>query len=185
MEKLVIFVALALSAVISNAQEVIELQEAKVEFSPVSQNITNPGNSFSVNIKENYIGEFEKDPMAFMTNNFDMKKVIAELGVYNYTNYEVSFISTKGELIVNFDGNGEKTGSFMRFRDMALPSQLQHQLYRDHKGWALMKTLRIARESNGKVDKDYYKITMEKGNKKRKFKINASDVGLSTLVAGK
>lgn len=185
MEKLVIFVALALSAVICNAQEVIELKEAKVEFSPVSQISTNSGNSFSVNIKENYSGEFENDPLTFAKNHFDIKEVISELGVNAYNNYEVSFISKKGELKVNFDRKGKQTGSSMRFENIIVPSQLRHQLYRDFQGWTMVRSLHIASESNGRFQKDYYKVTMKKGNQTKKLKINTSDIGNSTLVAFK
>lgn len=179
----VIFVALALSAVMSNAQEVIELKEAKVDFSPASQTITRLGNSFLVDIKEIYSGEFQKDPLAFMNNHFDIKDVIAELEPNTYHSYQVTFKSRKGELKVDFDGEGEKTGSSLRFKNKSVPPQLQHQLYRDHKGWETIKTIHIARESNGKLERDYYKITMKKDHKKKNLKIKASDLGLSTLVA--
>lgn len=179
----VIFVALALSAVMSNAQEIVELTEAKVDFSPASQTVTRIGNSFLVDIKESYSGEFQKDPLAFMNNYFDIKDIIAELGPDAYRSYQVTFRSRKGELNVDFDGEGEKTGSSLRFKNNAIPPQLQHQLYRDYKGWATIKAIHIARETNGKSEREYYKITMKKGNKKKNLKIHASDLGLSTLVA--
>lgn len=183
MEKLVIFIAFALSAVICNAQEVIELEEAKIELSPVSD-LPSSGNSFLVNIEESYIGEFEKDPLAFVINNFDFKEVIAEIGNDDYSLYQVRFITQKGELKVHFDQDGKKLGHSLRFKNMFVPVELMHQLYRDHKGWATVKTLHFAKE-DGKYQKDFYKITLKKGDQTKKLKINASDIGRSTLVAFK
>lgn len=183
MEKLVIFIAFALSAVICNAQEVIELEEAKIELSPVSD-LTNSGNSFLVNVEESYIGEFEKDPLAFVKDNFDFKDVIAEIGNDDYSLYQVRFITQKGELKVHFDQDGKKLGHFLRFKNMLVPVELMHQLYRDNKGWTAVKTLHYATEY-GNHQKDFYKITMKKGNQTRKLKINTSDIDKSGLVAYK
>lgn len=183
MKTLVIFVAFALSVVISNAQEVIELEEAKVEFTPVSQNIKNSEYSLLVNIKENYSGEFEKDPIAFMNDRFDINEIIEQLGGNDYHTYLVSFKSRKGALNAEFDGSGNKKRSNLRFKNVLVPAQLQHQLYRDHKGWAVIKTVHIAGENNGKVKRDFYKIKMKKGNQKKRLKINVSDLAKSTLVA--
>lgn len=183
MKKMAIFVALALSALISNAQEVIKLEEANVSFNPISQNITNQGNFFSVNIKESYSGEFTKDPVAFMKAHFDIKEVISNLGVKDYDSYEVTFKSRKGVLNAEFDAEGNILGTSLRFKNIMVPSPLQHQLYRDYKGWAMVKNLHIASELYGKPVKDFYKVTMKKGNQTKKLKINSSDIGKSTLVA--
>lgn len=178
-----IFVALALSASICNAQEVIELKEAKVEYRPVSKQITNKGNTFLVHINEVYNREFTKDPIAFMKTHFNIKEVIAEMGVEEYDTYNVSFKSRKGVLVADFDANGEILWSALRFRNVAVPSELQHQIYRDFKGWAMVKSLHVASESEGRTIKDFYKVTLKKGNQRMKFKIDSADIGKSTLVA--
>lgn len=183
MKKTIIFVTLAFLSVVGNAQEVIKLKEAKVEFSPVSQQITNLGNSFIVNIKETFNGEFEQDPVSFMKTHFDIKKVIAELEVKGFDSYQVSFKSRKGELNADFDNKGNLMATALKFENIIVPSQLQYQLYRDYKGWAMVKTLHVASESNGSIKEDFYKVIMKKGKKKVNLKINASDIGKSTMVA--
>ena len=89
MKTLIISIALVLVAGISQAQ-IIELDEARVSFSPVS---VIDENSFSVSILENYAGEFEKDPLAFMKNNFDILEFISQLPGDDYESYLVSFRS--------------------------------------------------------------------------------------------
>lgn len=180
---MVIFVALAFSAIMSNAQEVIKLKEAKVGFNASTTNIVNHGNSLTVNIKEAFNGEFEQDPITFMKTYFDIHEVIAELGVNAYNSYQVSFRSRKGELNADFDNKGNLLATALKFENIIVPSQLQHQLYRDYKGWAMIKNAHIASESNGSVKENYYKVTMKKGKKKVNLKINATDIGKSTMVA--
>lgn len=183
MKKMAIFVALVLSAFICNAQEVIELRETRVGYDPVAHNITNHGNAISVFIQERYTGEFSKDPVRFMHNHFDIQQVISQLGVSDYETYHVSFKSNKGVLVADFDEAGKLTGTFLRLKNIAVPNELKHQLYRDFKGWEMVKNRHIASESNGKTRQNFYKITMKKGNQKVNLKINAADIGKSTLVA--
>lgn len=183
MEKTIIFVAIALSAFISNAQEVIELETAEVGFINANRDVTDTGNTFTFNITENMNGEFSKDPVNFVKTHFDIKEVISSLGERNYDYYNVSFISQKGELNARFDESGNLTSSSSRFKNIAVPIPLQHQMYRDYKGWVMVKSLHVTSEVNGNVKQDFYKITLKKGNKKRNLKINTSEIDRSSLVA--
>lgn len=94
-----------LSAGFSQAQ-IIELEEARLSFSPVS---LGEDNVYSVNVLENYVGEFEKDPLVFMQNNFDIKEFIAQVQREDFEYYLVSFRTKKG----NFAQNLTKLATFL------------------------------------------------------------------------
>lgn len=184
MKKTVIFVALTLTGLLTNAQEVIELKAANVSFDPTTTHVVQHGNSFTVDIKEAFTGEFERDPVEFMKTNFDMAKVLETLGVEEkYSYYNVMFKSKKGELNANYNDKGKLLSFFSKFENIAVPSSLQHQLYRNYKGWAMVENSHVKRESNGSVTKDFYRVTMKKGNKKKNLKIQTSDIENSVVVA--
>lgn len=182
MKKIIFILSLALTATICNGQEVIELKEAQVNFKPVTTNVFGKANSFSVNIKETENGEFEKDPVAFMDKYFDINQLLKEIGNNKYESYDVTFRSRKGELNAKFDDKGALLSTFLRFENILVPNALSHQLYRDHKGWEMVKNLHVAKGKNGVMELDYYRITMKNGNKKKTFKINTSDIDKSELA---
>ena len=169
MKTLIFSIALVLCAGFSQAQ-IIELDEARVSFSPVS---LIDENSFSVTVRENYAGEFEKDPLAFMKNNFDIREFISQLQGEDYESYLVSFRSRKGELRAEFDKVGNLLATNLRFENIALPLDICHLLYREHKGWTMVKNVHIARSKKDVVNKDLYRITMRTGKEKKNLKIDA------------
>ena len=169
MKTLIFSIVFVVCAGISQAQ-IIELGEARVSFSPVS---LIDENSFSVTVIENYVGEFEKDPLAFMKNNFDIRELISQVKGEDYESYLVSFRSKKGELQAEFDKVGNLLGTNLRFEDILLPLDICHQLYREHKGWAMVKNVHIASSRKDIVNKDFYRITMRNGKEKKNLKIDA------------
>lgn len=184
MRKTVILVALALSGMLSHAQEVIELKEANVRFNPSTLQLSDQENYFTVDIKETYTGEFEQDPVRFMHTYFDMKDFIESLGgKENYGYYNVEFKSNKGELNARFNKLGTLLSTYSNFKDILIPTPLQHHLYRDHKGWAMVANQHVKKENNGSVKRDFYRVTMEKSNKKKKLKIHSSDIDGISRVA--
>lgn len=172
MKKIIITLALAFSVTIGYPQKVIELNEAQVNFNPITS-ISAKGNSFSVKIKETAQGEFEKDPLAFMDKYFDINQVIDEIGNKRHQSYQVSFRSRKGEMNAEFDNKGNLLSTYLKFSNVLVPYELKHQLYRDYKGWAMIKNQHIAKGRNGKVKSDFYRITMKNGNKKKNLKIDS------------
>ncbi|MCC8361188.1 hypothetical protein [Salinimicrobium sediminilitoris] len=171
--KTVIFYLVLLVLGTSHAQEFTELKEANVGFAPMASSVERNGNSFSFNVKEAVVGEFEKDPLAFMENYFSIEDFISELKPEQYDRYEVSFVSQKGQLIADFDKNGKLVQTNSRFKNTLLPHNLRNDLYRDHKGWAMTKNIRITRGKNGDVSKDYYKINLENGKDRKKIVLQA------------
>lgn len=169
MKTLIFSLVLVLCAGFSQAQ-IIELDEARLSFSPVS--LYN-NNHYRVNVMENYVGEFEKDPLAFMKNHFDIKEFISQVQNENYEFYLVSFRSRKGELRAEFDNVGNLLKTNLKFKNILLPRDICYELYREHKGWTMVKNVHIASSWNGDVKKDFYRITMTNGNQKKNLKIDS------------
>src|SRR5690606_2810673 len=155
MKKIIITLALVLSVTIGYSQEVIELNEAQVNYNPVTA-IAGKGNSFSVKIKEAAQGEFEKDPLSFMDKYFDINQVINEIGNKKYQSYQVTFRSRKGQMNAEFDNKGNLLSTYLKFTNVLIPYELKNQLYKDYKGWAMIKNQHIAKGKNGEVNSDFY-----------------------------
>ncbi|UJH92052.1 hypothetical protein LZ575_05455 [Antarcticibacterium sp. 1MA-6-2] len=175
MKTLVIFLFLGFSALITNAQGVIELNEARVDYNPVFTQVTHKGNTFTAQIKESYLGQFEKDPMAFMKENFNVNQLIAQTNNKDFDAYIVSFRSRKGELKVNYDKEGNIVNAYQRFKNVSLPQAVAQQLFRENKGWSMVKNVHVAFGRNGEVDKDFYRITMENGKDRKKVKLDTKE----------
>lgn len=156
-----------------HAQQITELKEAKVGFAALSSDVQRDGNSFFFKISESHTGEFEKDPLGFMDAHFDINSFSSQLKHEDYDSYEVSFISNKGILKADFNKEGDLVKSSSRFKNAVLPKKLMHNLYRDHKGWAMTKNVHITRGRNGMVQKDYYKIKLQNGRESKRILVEA------------
>lgn len=182
MKTLVIILILAFSVSISNAQEVIELNEAKVAFNPLS-GLDGPVKQISIKIAENAPGEFEKDPIAFVNNHFDISPYLSQIPGEEFYAFQVTFKTRKGHLIADFNGDGKLVKTSQKFENILLPYELQKQLYRDHKGWSMVKNKVVARGNEDKIDKAVYKITMQNGRQKKNLKYEVTPETGSTIVA--
>ena len=172
MKTLIIYLVLVIWAGVSQAQEITELKEAKVGFAPLSSEVIQDGNSYSFNVKENYTGEFEENPIAFMKAYFDIDNFIAEVKEEKYDGYQISFRSKKGHLRADFDKNGKLGATSERFKNILLPASLREQIYRDHKGWEMVKNIRVTRGENGLVNKEFYRIKLRNGDQRKTLKID-------------
>lgn len=180
--KTLIFYLVLLLVGTSQAQEITELKEAKVGFSSLLSNVQQSGNSFTFKVKEKHAGSFEKDPLAFMQENFDIKEFAKQHQREDYDSYNVSFKSRKGILTADFNRDGDLVRSNSRFQNIVLPEKLRSQLYRDHKGWTMTKNSHITNVLKGVVQRDYYKIKLENGKEKMRITLAAPIEGAT--VAG-
>lgn len=172
MKTLIICLVFALVAGVSRAQKITELKEAKVGFAPLSSEVVRDGNSYAFNVKESYAGEFETNPIAFMEAYFDIQNFIDEVKHENYDSYQVTFSSKKGRLKADFDKEGNLEATSERFKNILLPASLREQLYRDHKGWAMVKNVRVSRGESGVIDTEFYRIKLRNGDKRKILKID-------------
>lgn len=173
MKTLVFYLVLTLFAGVSTAQEITELKEARVGFAPYSSEVKRSGNNFSFKVSESHVGEFEKDPLLFMNNNFNIKNFIAEVRDENYRNYTVTFRSSRGRFYADFNSKGELLRSVSKFDDVKLPRELRHQLYREHKGWAMTGNSHLSKSRKGGIDQNFYKIKLVNGKDRKNIVYHA------------
>lgn len=181
MKTLIFYLVLMLCAGFTNAQEITELKEARVGFAPLTAEVTRSGDDFSYKVTETYAGEFEKDPLLFMENHFDIKNFIAEVKGKDYHTYVVTFRSSKGNLQTNFNRNGELVRSNSKFKNTVLPRNLRHQLYNDHKGWEMIGNIHITNGKNGVVDQNIFKVRLKNGKARKNVIFDTSMSGIAIV----
>ncbi|MDT0686040.1 hypothetical protein [Autumnicola psychrophila] len=172
MKTLIFSLVLLMCLVPASSQETVGLSENTVSYAPYSSNLTNSGDVYSFSINEIYNGEFELNPLTFMKKNFDVNHFILELKDKDLDACQVSFVSRKGMLKVDFDKEGKMVKMYQRFRNIKLPNDLSHEIYRDYKGWNIVKSLHIARGRDGRIDKEFYRLKLENGNKTKIVRID-------------
>lgn len=186
MKTLVISLVLVLIAAVTQAQNVIELNETKVEYNPLFSKMTQRGNMYIMKVNENHNGQLEKDPMAFLNKNFDIKEFIAYVkdNNQNYDSYEVNFTSNKGVLMAEYDKFGNLDYITHKFKDITLPYAVTQKIFLENEGWSVVKNMHIGSGKDGRIDKAYYKVTMQNGKQKKNIKIDATP-GEAYQVASK
>lgn len=185
MKKHIIILVLTLMAATTQAQSVIELKETTLNYNPVTYDIVEQGNTFAMKIRENSIGEFEKNPMAFMQKNFNIHQFINEIGDRGYDTYQVVFKSRKGALNAEYDKEGTLLSANLKFTNVLIPYELQHKLYKDYKGWEMVKNQHIAFEKEGNEKIDFYRVKMKNGNKTKNLRFDVADLSPGKLAFNK
>lgn len=157
-----------LAGIATGHAQVIHLDEARVTNS--AKIITN-GNNSSYMVLENYSGQFMKNPIGFMKENFDVKLFIAQMKGEEYESYRVEFRNRKGLLVADFDTNGKLLGTTQKFKNIPLPLTVSRDLVTNYKGWAMTRNIYTASGKGDAIDKELYKITMRNGKTKKNVKI--------------
>lgn len=173
MKTLAISLVLVLAAAVSHAQGIIELNETRVDYSPLFSEMTQQGNLYYMKVKEKHVREFEKDPLTFLDKNFNAKQFIALVKDKDYDSYQVNFKSKKGDLRAEYDKTGNLEYVFHKFKNIAMPNPVMQKLYMENEGWSVIKNVHIAYGKKGNIDKSFYKVTLKNGKQERKVKIDA------------
>ena len=161
----------------AQAQKVIQLSEARVSYSP-EMKLAGNLNNLEVNVKEDYAGQFSHNPIKFMEENFDIQDLIGSLDAGTYDQFDVTFKSKKGYLMASFGKNGELIKTSQKFKDIPLPNELYHQLWRDYKGYSMVKNKYVASGRGNTITKQHYIISLKKGTDKQNVKL------VPAIVAG-
>lgn len=182
MKTLIIFcITMVLSASLK-AQGVIELKETKVEAKSLLERMERNGNQFSATIREEFQGEFQKNPISFATKNLDMAQFTSMVGS-DYESFVVYFKSRKGNLEGHYDRNGNLIESSYSFKDVAMPYALIQQVYLDNTGWKLTKTRFIGHKRGDNAENAYYKVTMKNGKQKKNIKYPVSTIDRNRVAS--
>ena len=181
MKSFVLCLALLLSGAIAQAQ-IIELEEAKVDYFPNLKKGADGSYSYVVN--EKYAGEFTSDAIGFMKANFDIHAFMDEVEESgNNDGYLVVFKNSNGSLEADFDKEGELRGTHQQFRDILVPDEIRKELYRSHKGWTMVKNRYTASGRGDLVDKEFYRIKLQNGNEVRSVKLDPKTVGITGVAS--
>lgn len=165
----ILFISILLAGIATGHAQVIQLDEARVK-TDAAKVITNGGDS-KILIPENYHGEFQKNPIAFIKENFDIHLHMDQLKDLQNESYKVEFKSKKGFLVADFDAKGKLLGTAQRFKNIPLPLTVTRKLATDYKGWGMTKNLYIATGKGDALDKELYRITMKNGKSSKNVKI--------------
>ena len=163
------------------SQEVIQLDEARVNSSLKAITIDSETGTIRCIVKEGYTGEFSENPIKFMKDRFDFKEFLSAIvNKDDFDEYLVTFNSSKGFLEAIYTNDGDLVQTYQRFQDIALPPSVRNQLYLENKGWTHVSNKYTASGKSDGLDRELYKIKLENGNKKRTVKIvpSATLVGL-------
>lgn len=147
------------------AQKVIALDPATVTFASVTTNSNMDNLEFEV--KEDFFNQFISNPIKFVETNFDFKS----LGIEDYDEVEVSFITRKGYLKATYDEKGELVKTSQNFKQIRLPRSVWEEIFKEHQGWSLVSNQYTATGKGNKVNKELYRIKLEKGKEIKKLKI--------------
>ncbi len=164
------------------AQTVIQLGEARISYNPDAIVVNSDVSTFGFTIRENYIGEFSKNPIQFMKQNFDIDGLLTSIDNKDaFNGFLVTFRSAKGFLEANYTIEGELKDTKQMFVDKALPAILSKKLYSENIGWTMVSNKYLASGKGDRIDKEVYKIKLENGNKSRRVKIvpGATVVGIA------
>ena len=192
MKNLIIYSLLLFCAVSVNAQEVTQLEETNITFEPYTSNVSSSlDSSFLVKINENYAGEFSKDPIKFMKQNFDIQGFISFLDERNnnafqeiaYESYKVTFSTNKGDLVAKFSKEGELDETSQKFNNIALPADIRRVLYANYKGWNMVKNTYTASGEGDQIDNELYRIKLKNGNRSQIVKIVPDRMGSDIVAA--
>lgn len=172
MKTLVVILIVLNISFASRGQAVTELEETTIEASPIVLAETNFPNEYRYTIKEGYAKEFAKNPIAFMESYFDIYSFIEEVKDKNYHSYLVRFSNEKGFLEADYSKNGDLRRTRQKFKNSFMPQHVRNELFRQTKGWSMVKNSYKGRGKGNLLDKELYRIKVVKGDKSKIVKID-------------
>ncbi len=181
MKTMLLFLFLLLSMGAMQAQKVIQLGEANISYNPDAIIVNSDLNSVAFTVKEKYSGEFSKNPIQFMKQNFNFQTLLSSVNnVDDFDEFLVTFKSKKGYLEATYDSEGELVNTYQRFSNKTPPLDISRQVYTQNQGWTMVSNKYVASGRSDRIDKEFYKIKLENGNQSKNIKV----VPRSTTIEG-
>lgn len=174
-----LILCLLLVAFIGTGHSQIVLEETRVDYSPVSMKVDPITNSVTIKITEAGVGEFQKDPLAFIQDKFDVQHLIAENQEYEFDGYNVYFKTNKGVVSAIYDKEGKMISTHQRFKNVALPDDVKLEILRKYRNSQVLKNNHVVTSKNWMIDKEFYKVKIQDGDKVRRLRFNRNAQGLS------
>ncbi|WP_324718961.1 hypothetical protein [Salinimicrobium sp. HB62] len=180
MKKLIVGVFLLAFIATGNSQ--ILLDEAKVEYKKASMKLDPATQTLVIQIPEKKVGEFGNDALVFMKNNFDIESFVKDNADQDYAEFQVNFLSDKGHLTARFNKDGDLISSQQKFKNMRLPHDVQLEIAQLYNGATVLGTKSFAHSKGWVIDKEYYRIKLDDGERTRRVRIDRKNDRLS--IAG-
>lgn len=180
MKNLVLCLMLFLFGTVAQAQ-IIELEEAKVDYFPDLKR--GASNTFSYAVKEIRPGEFAADALGFMKKHFDINAFMDEIGDNDFETFEITFVNGHGFLKAEFDDRGNLKETRQEFKDVLVPANVRTELYKNYKGWTMVKNKYTAKGRGDLVENEIYKIRLENGDKSQTIKIDPRALGTGRVAS--
>ncbi len=183
MKRVILFLFVLCGIATMKAQEVIQLDEARINFALDEITIDSDLNSVKFIVNEEYTGEFHKNPIRFMKEKFNFMAFLdAVQNKDDFDEYLVTFNTRKGYLEAHYTNEGKIVSTYQNFKDILLPPAVRNQLYSNNKEWTMISNKYVASGRSDRLDREVYKIRLENGNKKKTVKIVPSSTTLIGLV---
>lgn len=183
MKTLVLFSALFFIVFTGRSQDITQLEEARINLEPILPVQTSNPDIYRFKVNQELAEDFIKNPLGFVKENFDINGFIASVANKNYDAYQVRFSTRKGYLEADYSKDGELKKSVQKFKDIYLPLDVRNELYRQTKGWEMVKNTYSARSNGVLLEKEMYRIKVKNGKKSRIVKIDPSQIRESELVS--
>lgn len=177
MKRLLLYVLLFSFIGLGHSQ--IVLNEVKVDHKSLSMKIEPGTKSLTLSVPEKRIGDFERDPLAFAKENFDIHQFLLDNREYDFNLVQVNFKSRKGHLLAFYSIKGDLTSSFQKFTNVQLPDAAKLEIYRNYPGYSIVDNEHLATTKNGIVRKEFYKVKLQNGSKAKRVRLNKSRDGIS------
>jgi hypothetical protein len=159
----------------------IVLEETKVDYIPYSMKVDPITNSVTLKIPESYHGEFQEDPLAFIEDKFSIDQFIRENEEQNFIFYDVYFKSMKGKVKASYDKDGKMVSTHQRFKNVKLPDDVKLEILRQFRDSQVLKNSHVVTSKNWMIDKEFYKVKIQDGDKVRRLRIDRNTQGLSLV----
>ena len=177
MKKLIL--SLLFLGFISTAQTQILLDEARVDYSPISMKLDPGTNMLVYTLQEKSAGEFHRDPLAFAKKEFNSIQFVQENQDANLDFYKVKFKSSKGHLTAHYNKRGELVSSYQIFKNVVIPEEARLQIIEKYKGCSFLKSSYAATSKGWELKKQHYRVQIKDGDKVHRIKIDKDEQGLT------
>ncbi|TRO66533.1 hypothetical protein [Christiangramia sabulilitoris] len=183
MKKIITLALVVCWVLTSYSQEIIELDETTLNFSPTGEIVFEDYQNGVLKVKETYQHQFQSNAIAFVNENFDIGRYREESGNLD-GNIFITLRSPKGQLTAQFDHKNQLVNTNQKFKDVPLPFDVRNEVYAQFKGWTISKNRYFASGREANIDKEKYIVYLEKDKSREKIKITpsrSSVTGVATI----
>ena len=173
MKKLIFFTFMLGLVVNTYSQEIIQLEETRLNFNPSAEVVFEDYKNGVVRVKESHAAQFQSDAIGFTLQNFDIKRFIEESNLQK-GDIIVTVRNSKGSLTATYDHQGNLLATSQKFKNIALPGLIRNEVYGKYQGWTMVKNKYSASGKEDKIDKEKYIVVLENGEDREKLRITPS-----------